>query len=157
MAGMHAGNVEGFSAAIEGEAWLRPLAERDLPAMLAGSAEDLAKVMADGVAEVDRAHVSGDLVEDLLASNHVGLGGGVDGWCDDTLAFTRDWGFDLREISIPAMVWHGGADVLVPFGHGRWLAEHIPGASSRLLEDDGHFSIVAGRMGEILDELISAS
>ena len=156
MAGMHDGNVEGFSAAIEGEAALRPLLERDLPGMLAGSAEDLAKLMADGVADVDRAHVTGDLVEDLLASNHVGLGGGVDGWCDDALAFMSDWGFDLQEISIPTMLWQGGADVSVPFGHGQWLAERIPGVRSHLLEDDGHFSIVAGRMGDILDELVGA-
>jgi len=157
MAGMHDGNVEGFSAAIEGEAALRPLLERDLPGMLAGSADDLAKLMADGVADMDRAHVTGDLVEDLLASNHVGLGGGVDGWCDDALALMSSWGFDLQEISIPTMLWQGGADVSVPFGHGTWLAERIPGVRSHLLEDDGHFSIVAGRMGEILDELMSAT
>ena len=53
------------------------------------------------------------------------------------------------------MLWHGGADVLVPFAHGQWLAQRITCVSAHLLPADGHFSIVVGRMGEILDELIS--
>jgi pimeloyl-ACP methyl ester carboxylesterase len=91
-AGMHDGNVEGFTAAIEGEASLRPQLERELPEMLADTVEELARVMAEGAAEVDRAHLSGDLVEDVLAGNHAALRGGVDGWCDHALALSRDRG-----------------------------------------------------------------
>ncbi|MCM0619146.1 alpha/beta hydrolase [Nocardioides sp. BSK12Z-4] len=154
MTGMAAGNVTGFSAAIEGEAALRPLLERDRPAMLDSTADDLLKVMAEGVAEVDRSHVTGPLVEDLLASNHVGLQDGVDGWCDDALALVRDWGWRFSEIRTPTTLWHGQDDRLVPYSHGRWLADHVPGVTPHLLPDEGHFSIVSGRMGEILDELL---
>jgi hypothetical protein len=26
---------------------------------------------------------------------------------DDDLAFTRDWGFDPRELTVPTYIWHG--------------------------------------------------
>jgi pimeloyl-ACP methyl ester carboxylesterase len=155
-AGMREGNVEGFMAAIEGESSLRPLLERELPDMLPGSAEELARVMAEGAAEVDRAYLSGELVEDFLAGNRAALRAGVDGWCDDALALANDWGFEVGEITIPTMVWHGGADVFAPFAHGQWLAGRIRQARAHLFPDEGHFSIGVGRMGEILDALIGA-
>lgn len=32
----------------------------------------------------------------------------------------------------------GRPDLFVPFGHGEWLAAHIPAAEAWLLDDDGH-------------------
>jgi pimeloyl-ACP methyl ester carboxylesterase len=79
----------------------------------------------------------------------------IDGWVDDDLAFTREWGFDLASLDLPVTVWQGSDDLMVPFGHGEWLVEHIPGASARLLQGDGHLSIVVGRAAEIVDDLLA--
>ena len=35
--------------------------------------------------------------------------------------------FDLSAISVPVLVMHGQRDQFVPFGHGQWLAAHVPG------------------------------
>ena len=35
---------------------------------------------------------------------------GVAGWRDDDLAFARDWGFGLSDISVPVAVWQGADD-----------------------------------------------
>ncbi len=43
---------------------------------------------------------------------------------------------------------------MVPDSHGRWLAEHIPGATLRLEQTEGHLSLMH-RAEEILDDLLS--
>ena len=37
----------------------------------------------------------------------------------------------------------------VPFGHGEWLASHIPGVEARLLDDDGHLPLLQNRVPEV--------
>jgi hypothetical protein len=49
-------------------------------------------------------------------------------------------------------VWQGAHDRMVPFGHGRWLAAHIPGARANLHNDEGHLSLVA-QLPRILNDL----
>jgi pimeloyl-ACP methyl ester carboxylesterase len=105
---------------------------------------------------VDRVLVTDEFGEDLLRSGHEAVRTGVDGWADDSLAFCRPWGFDLAEISVPTTLWHGSADLMVPFDHGRWLADRVPGVTAHLLEGEGHVSVVLGRVGEALDELVAA-
>ncbi len=77
----------------------------------------------------------------------------IEGWAEDDLAFTTEWGFDLGAIKVPVSVWQGAQDRMVPFSHGRWLAAHVPGATAHLDDDQGHLSLWA-RIGEILDDLL---
>ncbi|HJQ04730.1 MAG TPA: hypothetical protein VJ872_04770, partial [Nocardioides sp.] len=93
---------------------------------------------------------------DILAN----LAGGVAevyGWLDDDLAFTRDWGFALDEIRVPTYLWQGSADLMVPFHHGQWLAEHIPGVVPHLLDGEGHLSIQVNRFADMVAELVAGS
>jgi pimeloyl-ACP methyl ester carboxylesterase len=82
---------------------------------------------------------------------------GIWGWFDDDLAFTRPWGFELDSITVPVVVWQGGQDRMVPVAHGRWLAASLPTARARLLPGEGHLSIVVGKFGEIVGELIAGA
>lgn len=50
---------------------------------------------------------------------------------------------------VPVLLMHGRQDQFVPFGHGRWLAERIPGVDARLLDDDGHLTLLTERIGEV--------
>jgi pimeloyl-ACP methyl ester carboxylesterase len=46
------------------------------------------------------------------------------------------------------LLLHGRLDTEVPFGHGQWLAAHIPGVEAWLLDNDGHMTL-ADRIGDV--------
>jgi pimeloyl-ACP methyl ester carboxylesterase len=141
LAGMGKDNLEEFGASVAGrtalEAYLRPQAE----AML-GADDRAADSLASLLAPVDAAVMASDLGRHIMESMRAGLAERLDGWVDDDLAFVAPWGFDLGEIGVPVLLWHGEPDRFVPFAHGRWLAERIPGVDARFFRDEGHLSLL---------------
>ncbi len=85
----------------------------------------------------------------VLESVRAGIEKTLNGWLDDDVAFTRPWGFDLDAIRVPVLHWQGEQDKFVPFGHGVWLSEHIPGVESHLSPDDGHLTLVERHLPEV--------
>ncbi|GAB4011283.1 alpha/beta fold hydrolase [Nocardioides ultimimeridianus] len=151
--GMGAANIEEFGLALEGEDALLPFLLSDREGIITADAQSVITTLDSLLPDVDRAVLSGEVGADLLAN----LAGGVEevyGWLDDDLAFTRDWGFALDDIRMPTYLWQGSADLMVPFHHGQWLAENIPGVVPHLIEGEGHLSIQVNRFEEMLDELI---
>ena len=53
-------------------------------------------------------------------------------------------------------VWQGDLDLMVPFAHGRWLADHLPRATQHMVPGHGHISLVTRYRDEILDDLRDA-
>lgn len=156
-AGMGAENIEEMGLAEEGAAALQPWMEAQAEVILAASPEDLRRILGDLVSEPDRAVLTGTFAENAHASLQGSVRHGIWGWLDDDLAHVRSWGFELDDIRVPVTIWHGGQDRFVPIAHGRWLAEHVPGARSRLLDDEGHLSLAVGHYGDVLDDLIAAA
>lgn len=152
--GMGSANVEEFTLALEGEAALRPFLEKDREGIIDADAEGVIATLDSLLPDVDRKVLTGEVGVDILAN----LSGGVqelDGWMDDDLAFTRHWGFELSDIGVPTYLWQGSEDLMVPYHHGQWLAQNIPGVVPHLIDGDGHLSIVVGRFEEMIDELIA--
>lgn len=151
--GMGPENVEEFGLATQGEEAVKPFL-RQMAAEMAGA--DAAGVVAalDGILpEVDKAVLTGEVGEDMATAMREGTAE-IFGWLDDDLAFTRDWGFVLDDIAVPTYLWQGSADLMVPFHHGEWLAERIPGVVPHLVPGEGHLSIAVGAIGRMLDELL---
>ena len=157
LAGMGQDNLDEFGLALQGEDALRPYLLQHRAAMLDATAEGVVEQLSSLLPPVDRAVLTSEIGADLLA----GLQGGVvsvDGWLDDDLAFTRDWGFDLGSLArhgTPTHVWQGTADLMVPAAHAEWLAEHLPGAVLHLEEGEGHLSVSVGAFPRMLDELLT--
>lgn len=151
--GMGEANVEEFELALQGEEALRPFVMEDRAGIINGDAEEIIETLATLLPEVDRAVIRGEAGLDIIRGLQEGVVE-VDGWIDDDLAFTREWGFDPRELTVPVSVWQGREDLMVPFHHAEWLVSNIPGAVPHLLEGEGHLSVLVGRFGAMVDELL---
>ena len=153
MAGMGQGNLDEFGAALEGEDVLRPFLEAELPALQQANGPGIIEALASVLPDVDRALLTDDFGEALAENMREGLRPGVDGWLDDDLAFTQPWGFDLGAITVPTMMWQGAEDLMVPFAHGVWLADHVAGVDAHLLDGEGHLSVAVGAVDEMFAAL----
>jgi pimeloyl-ACP methyl ester carboxylesterase len=123
--------------------------DEDWKEAMAATADELAEMFPTLLSPVDAAVLTGELAEYLAFSEHEGLAPGSEGWWEDGEAEVAPWGFELAEISVPVLVVHGRHDKFVPFGHGEWLARHIPGAEAWLLDDDGHLTLMERRVSEV--------
>jgi pimeloyl-ACP methyl ester carboxylesterase len=115
---------------------------------------DVAAALGGLVPDVDKAVITGAFGDFLAESLRSAVRHGIEGWRDDDLAFAVHWGFELAAITVPVAVWQGGADLMVPFAHGSWLAEHVPGARPHLAAEHGHLSLLVGNVEAILGDLV---
>jgi pimeloyl-ACP methyl ester carboxylesterase len=147
--GMGQGNIDDFRLLEADEDAARAKLDADRETDLATSAAELAEILESLLSPTDAAALKGDLAEYLSYTGHEGLAPGSQGWWDDGKALAGPWGFDLSAISVPVLVMHGQHDQFVPFGHGQWLAAHVPGAQARLYSEDGHLTLLEHRVGEV--------
>jgi pimeloyl-ACP methyl ester carboxylesterase len=147
-AGMGQDNVDDTRLFITDEAAARAKTDKDREEMLATSPDDAARGIESLLTPTDAAVLHGELAEYLVSSSQDGLAPGSQGWWDDN-CLVRPWGFDLSDIAVPVLLLHGRQDMFVPFGHGEWLAAHIPGVEARLFDDDGHLSLLQNRLPEV--------
>jgi pimeloyl-ACP methyl ester carboxylesterase len=147
-AGMGKDNVDDIRLFLTDEAAARAKMDKDRDEILATSPDDPAKGIESLLTPADAAVLRGELAEYLVSSEQAGLAPGSEGWWEDN-CMHRPWGFDLADICVPVLLLHGRQDMFVPFGHGEWLAKHIPGVEARLLDDDGHLTLMQNRVPEV--------
>ncbi|MFF2385766.1 alpha/beta fold hydrolase [Streptomyces sp. NPDC058108] len=156
-AGMGEANVQDFQHALQGADAISPGHEAAAASMKFSDAESVVNGLKSLLSEHDRSFLAvGTVAQDIADSLREGVQQGAAGWIDDDLAFVKPWGFSVNEISVPAFVWQGGQDLMVPAGHGEWLARHIPQSVAHLYKNKGHFSIALGLTRVIVQELCEA-
>jgi pimeloyl-ACP methyl ester carboxylesterase len=153
--GMGPENVEEFHATLADPENSIRSAERDWPKWRAVTGAEIAETFGGLVDEVDRGALTGDFAEYTAASTREGLRESYWGWVDDDHAFIKPWGFDLGSLRMPVHIWQGGHDKMVPLSHGRWLANHVPGARPHLFPEEGHLSIAVTQVSQIVDALLA--
>lgn len=153
LAGMAPENVAEFTIAMEGEAALTTYLRAAAGTLADVTGERVAAELGALASAADRAALTGEFADHLAASFRAAVRTGIAGWRDDDLAFVRDWGFSLDDLRIPLSIWQGDQDAMVPFAHGQWLAGRLPLARARLLTGEGHLTLIARRIGAVLDEL----
>src|SRR5579871_3847294 len=144
-------NVEDTKLLLADPVAARAKCEADREEALAAGPDELVEFLRTLLTAVDAAALTDELAEFAVASMHAGLAPGADGWWDDAVAEIGDWGFSLDAIVLPVLLRHGREDRFVPFAHGRWLAEHIPGVTALLTDDDGHLTLTERHLESVHD------
>src|SRR5579871_40927 len=119
----------------------RAKCERDREEALAADVPAMIATFETLLSPVDRAVLTGEFAEFVVAATRSGLAPGSDGWWEDNVALLGDWAFELATIAVPVLLRHGRQDRFVPYQHGEWLARQIPGVTAVLTDDDGHLTI----------------
>jgi pimeloyl-ACP methyl ester carboxylesterase len=149
LAGMGEQNVKEFGEIFEGEDVHRASMEKNREDLLSATPEQLVELWQTLLGPSDREVATGTLAAFLLDHIRAGIDQGGDGWIDDDIAFVTPWGFDLASIRVPVQLWQGEQDMFVPFGHGVWLAAHVPGVDAQLTAEDGHLTLGEHRVPEV--------
>jgi len=71
----------------------------------------------------------------------------------DIILFTRPWGFEAADVSVPVRWWHGDADHIIPHAHGVHMVDRLPDAAFATIDGESHL----GGMGvatEVLQTLM---
>jgi pimeloyl-ACP methyl ester carboxylesterase len=135
-------NVAEFGAAATGKDALEGFLAEAGAELKDVQPDDIIAAFGDLLSAVDQAALRGGLADYLAASFRAAVSRGYDGWRDDDLAFLTDWGIDLATIRVPVSIWQGDQDRMVPRDHGRWLGDHVPGATTELVTGEGHLSLI---------------
>lgn len=96
----------------------------------------------------ERPEMADMFIADILG----GLAGGLRGPVYDLALFSRDWGFRLRDISVPVRFWQGDSDIIVPFNHGEHQASLVQDSKLFVRPGEGHFAGFTV-VDQVLDEL----
>jgi pimeloyl-ACP methyl ester carboxylesterase len=72
---------------------------------------------------------------------------------EDLALVASPWDFDVGAIRIPACLWHGTEDRIVPVRAAEIIASRVPGAETKIIAGEGHF-LVFERWHEILGWLM---
>jgi pimeloyl-ACP methyl ester carboxylesterase len=148
-AGMGELNADDIQLFLRDREAARAKLESDREEILAASPAEMVSGLRTLLSPADAAVLKDALAGHLRYCHHEGLAPGGQGWWDDSVALGTAWGFELSAISVPVLLMHGRQDRFVPFGHGEWLAAHIPGVEARLFDQDGHVTLLTNRIPEV--------
>ena len=148
--GMGQENHDEFGAALLGEKsitdWLREFASN----LQSVTGAEVLEAFGSLIGKADRAVLQDGYADEVAKVMRKGLALGFTGWIDDDLAFVKEWGFKLSEISKPVFLWQGDDDFMVPHAHSYWLEKHIPTATLSFKPGEGHISLTVRYRADIL-------
>jgi len=78
------------------------------------------------------------------------LNSGAGAIASDLLTELGDWGFKLKSVEVPILIYQGEQDPFIPVDYARHLADNLPDADLVLMPDAGHLYPLAEQFQESL-------
>jgi pimeloyl-ACP methyl ester carboxylesterase len=94
--------------------------------------------------------VRSEVRANLQAAMGEGLRPGVEGAAQDLRLYCAPWGLRLADIDVPAIVWQGSDDPVVPPAAAYALARALPNCRLDIIPGAGHYWVLA-QFGLVLD------
>ena len=88
----------------------------------------------------------------LQAALREGLRTGIEGPLQDLRLYCEHWNLPLGEITVPAIMWQGSEDTVVPPDAAYYLAGALPGCRLEVIEGVGHYWVF-GEFDRVLDKV----
>ena len=79
---------------------------------------------------------------------------GIDGVVQEWKLYVTDWQLDLSKIHSPISLWYGDKDKMAPQYRGAYYNNALPNSTLKLIEDEGHFSLIRNHLEDILQGLV---
>lgn len=98
-----------------------------------------------------------EFAERFVAVIRESLRQGTESLRQDVALMVSPWNFDPGEVRIPVVMWQGGVDTDATPAMARYLSEQVPHARLTFLEEEGHISLSARHMPEILSAVVAAA
>ncbi len=114
------------------------------------------RVLKKRVAPADRDILSrAEVKANLQQAIREGLKPGIKGALQDLRLFCAPWGLPLAEIDVPAVVWQGSDDTIVPPNAAYHLAAQLPHCRLDVIQEAGHYWGF-GNFARVLDTVKAA-
>lgn len=141
--GMGPGNVDAFARAARGAETISAEVTARSSSIRADPNVLIRQLIAEGP-HADQRVIADAGIRQVLRDNYQeAFHHSGDGWIDDLIAFSRDWGFLVSDIAVPVLLWHGRDDIFSPAEHSVWLARHIRGTDLRLEYGKAHLDAMS--------------
>lgn len=116
------------------------------------------KTMLKQLPEVDAKIFANDhYKESMVSSLKEALCVNASGVVDDFKLLLKPWGFNLKDIQCPFIIWQGGKDLQAPVKHAEIFTQLLPQAHMQFLEEEGHISILHNYGEQILTSALEGA
>lgn len=78
---------------------------------------------------------------------------GIDAVVQEWKLYVSDWQMELKTINFRVNLWYGSADKMAPIYRGYYYKNELPNSTLKIIENEGHFSLIRNHLEEILIEL----
>ena len=93
--------------------------------------------------------------EAIFESQRRAWRGSAEGVMIDAQIYAQPWGFAIEDVRVPVRLWHGKEDRAFAVRLAEEIAIRFANCKSRIIQDEGHYSLPIRHMREILEDLIS--